>query len=74
VGPHFLGYRSGAGNIVEEVSDMSLLTKARSVFRNLFLASRVEADLDDEVQSHLKMVTEENVRAGMPPAEAQRAA
>jgi len=32
----------------------------------------VEADLDQEVQSHLEMLAEENIRAGMPPQEAQR--
>src|SRR5262249_52687080 len=31
-------------------------------------------DLDQEVHSYLEMLTEENVRAGMPPEEAQRAA
>jgi predicted permease len=34
----------------------------------------VEADLDQEVHSHLGLLTEENIRAGMPPHEAQRAA
>ena len=48
--------------------------KARSFLRNLFSARRVEADLDQEVQSHLEMLIEENQRAGMPAAEAQRVA
>jgi putative ABC transport system permease protein len=34
----------------------------------------VEVDLDHEVYSHLEMLTEENIRAGMPPEEAHRAA
>jgi len=34
----------------------------------------VEVDLDEEVHAHLEMLTEENIRAGMPPKEAQRAA
>jgi len=34
----------------------------------------VEVDLDQEVHSHLEMLTEENIRAGMPLKEAQRAA
>src|SRR5215470_16533488 len=53
---------------------MPHFVKARSFLRNLFLSGRVEADLDQEVQSHLEMLTEENIRAGMPPHEARRAA
>ena len=53
---------------------MPLLVKARSFLRNLFLSRRVEVDLDQEVHSHLEMLTAENIRAGMPPHEAQRAA
>src|SRR5229473_1276171 len=53
---------------------MPLFVKARSFLRNLFLSRRVEADLDQEVHSHLEMLIAENIRAGMPPQEAQRAA
>jgi len=53
---------------------MPLFVKARSLLRNLFSSRRVEADLDHEVHSHLAMLIEENIRAGMPPHEAQRAA
>jgi predicted permease len=53
---------------------MPLVVKVRSFLRNLFLSQRVEADLDQEVRSHLEMLTEENIRAGMPRHEAQRAA
>ena len=53
---------------------MPHFVKARSFLRNLFLSGRVEADLDQEVQSHLDLLTEENIRAGMPPHEARRAA
>ena len=53
---------------------MPLLLKVRSFLRNLFLSRRVEVDLDDEVRSHLELLTEENIRAGMSPKEAQRAA
>ena len=53
---------------------MPLLVKARSFLRNLFFSRRVEVDLDQEVHSHLEMLTAENIRAGMPPHEAQRAA
>lgn len=53
---------------------MPLLVKARSFLRNLFFSRRVEADLDQEVHSHLELLIQENLRAGMPPSEAERAA
>ena len=53
---------------------MALFVKARSFLRNLFLSRRVEADLDQEVHAHLEMLIAENIRAGMPPHQAQRAA
>ena len=53
---------------------MPLLVKVRSFLRNLLLSGRVETDLDQEVRSHLEMLIAENIRAGMPPHEAQRAA
>ena len=53
---------------------MPLFVKARTFLRNLFSFRDVEADLDQEVHSHLEMLTEENIRAGMSPKEAQRAA
>jgi putative ABC transport system permease protein len=53
---------------------MPLSAKARSLLRNLFSNRRVEVDLDEEVRAHLDLLTDENIRAGMPPEEAQRAA
>jgi putative ABC transport system permease protein len=53
---------------------MPLLVKVRSLMRNLFLSRRVEEDLDQEVNAHLELLTEERIRAGMPPYEAKRAA
>jgi predicted permease len=50
------------------------LAKARSFLRSLFLSRRVDTDFDQEVQSHPEMPAEENLRAGMPPKEAQRGA
>jgi hypothetical protein len=73
MGPHFLGDCSSFASVVEVVV-MPLFVKARSFFRNLLFSQRVEADLDAEVRSHLEMLTEENVRAGMAAPEAQRAA
>lgn len=53
---------------------MALLTKARSLLRNLCSLRGVENDLDEEVHSHLQMLTDESVRAGMSRNEAERAA
>jgi predicted permease len=53
---------------------MPLLVKARSFLRNLFSSRRLETDLDKEVQSHLEMLVEENIRSGMPLEEAKRCA
>jgi putative ABC transport system permease protein len=53
---------------------MPLFTKARSFLRNIFSPHRGEADLDREVQSYLQLLTDEKIRAGMPPIEARCAA
>ena len=53
---------------------MPLFTKVRSLLRNLFLSRRVERDLDLEVHSHLQLLIDENLRAGMSSKEAERAA
>ena len=53
---------------------MSLSLKLRSFLRNLFFSHRVDADLEYEVHSHHNLLIEENIRAGMSPEEAQRAA
>jgi len=53
---------------------MPLLTKVRSLLRNLFSLCRVENDLEQEMHSHLEMLTDENVREGMGRSEAERAA
>src|SRR6266851_2880293 len=52
---------------------MPVFVKARRFLRNLFSFRGVELDLDQEVDAHLEMLTDENIRAGMPPEEAQRA-
>jgi hypothetical protein len=56
------------------MSGMPLFVKVKTLLRNLLSTRRVEADLDQEIHSHLKMLTEENLRAGMSPEEARRAA
>jgi predicted permease len=42
--------------------------------RSLFIRDRLDGELDDEVRFHLEMQTEDNLRAGMSPAEAGHAA
>ena len=53
---------------------MPLAPKVRSLARNLLSPRRVESDLDQEIRSHLEMLTDENIQAGMSPEEAKRAA
>jgi putative ABC transport system permease protein len=53
---------------------MPLLVKVRSFSRNLLFFGRRDSDLDQEIRSHLEMLIEGNIRAGMPPKEEQRAA
>src|SRR5580704_1700390 len=50
------------------------LMKVRSFLRNLMLGRRVEADLDEEIRSHLEMLAEEKIGAGMTAEEARRVA
>jgi len=45
-----------------------------SWLRNTFRRARVEQDLDDEMQAYVDLVADEKSRAGMPAAEARRAA
>jgi len=47
-----------------------LAFKLRQLFRN----RQSEADLGDELAAHLDLLTQENIRRGMPPEEAQYAA
>jgi predicted permease len=53
---------------------MRWLTKTLLRLRSLFRKSAVDRELDDELRFHLERQIEENVAAGMPPAEARRAA
>ncbi len=53
---------------------MPIFAKTRSLLRNLFSSRRVDVDLDQEVRAHLELLIAENIRAGMPPKEAERAA
>jgi putative ABC transport system permease protein len=53
---------------------MPVFVKARSFLRNILSWHSVDADLDKEVHSHLEMLMEENLRAGMPENESRRLA
>src|SRR6478672_13394054 len=43
-------------------------------FKGLFLKDACERELADELESHLQMHVEDNIRAGMSPEEARRVA
>ena len=51
-----------------------MLAYAHSLFRNLFRKSRLDRDLDDEIRSHLELMTDQNLHQGMSPGAAARAA
>ncbi|HSG82057.1 MAG TPA: ABC transporter permease, partial [Gemmatimonadota bacterium] len=53
---------------------MSWLAYLREAFEALFRRAKSEAELDDEIRFHIEMEVEKNVRAGMSPEEARRAA
>jgi ABC-type antimicrobial peptide transport system permease subunit len=53
---------------------MPLFVKVRSFLRNILSSHSVDAELDTEVHSHLEMLMEENLRAGMLEDEARRRA
>jgi hypothetical protein len=53
---------------------MPVVPLIRSFVRNLFLPRSTESDLDQEIQSHLEMLADEHMQAGMTPEEARRAA
>src|SRR5881628_3497378 len=53
---------------------MSWASVAAARLRGLFKHKRLERELDDEVRFHLEMQVEDNLKAGMNPAEARYAA
>jgi predicted permease len=50
------------------------MSRISSLWRNLVHRDRVERDLDDEVRAAFELLVDEKRRAGLPPAEARRAA
>src|ERR1700684_760235 len=53
---------------------MSILSRIASGFENLSRKKYNDRELDAEVRSYVQLLAEENIRAGMPPQQAQRAA
>ena len=53
---------------------MPVVKHLRSFFRNLLHRRRADTDLDEEVNSYVDLLADENVGAGLSAAEAQRAA
>ena len=53
---------------------MSWPTVFAARLRGLFERKRLERELDDEVRFHLEMQIDDNLKAGMNPAEARHAA
>jgi predicted permease len=52
----------------------SWLDQLLARIRALFSKSEIDADLDQELESHIAMLADENVRSGMSPEDARRAA
>ena len=53
---------------------MSILARISGLARNLFHRTSLDHDLDQELHTHLEMLKEQNIDAGMNPREAQREA
>jgi predicted permease len=53
---------------------MLVLTRLRTLLRNLFWKQQVEQDLGEELTSHLELLTDQKIKEGMNPVEAARAA
>ena len=67
----FLGFDPGS---LAEERRMSWASVVAARLRGLFEHKRLERELDDEVRFHLEMQIEDNLKAGMNPAEARYAA
>src|SRR5438874_12940602 len=53
---------------------MKWFHKLRLRFRALFQKQTLDAQMDDEMRSHIEMQTQENIEEGMKPEEARYAA
>src|SRR5271170_6936958 len=48
--------------------DMAIIRRIANIFRR----TQVDREIDDELQSHIALRTDDNLAAGMSPAEARR--
>src|SRR2546430_10390166 len=53
---------------------MNRWRKLQVRFRALFQKRKLDAEMDEEMRSHIEMQTQENIEAGMKPEEARYAA
>ncbi len=53
---------------------MPLLSRLRSLWRNLFQQAQREQELSEELDAYLELLIEQKINAGLAPAEARRAA
>jgi len=53
---------------------MNLLNQLKSRLATLFRKRELDADMDDEMRSHIEMQTQQNIEKGMSPEEARYAA
>src|SRR6266542_5148417 len=53
---------------------MNWFQKLHLRFRALFQKEKLDAQMDDEMRSHIEMQTQENIEVGMQPEEARYAA
>lgn len=53
---------------------MAFWSRTKSLLRNLFRRQQVEQQLDEELRSYVDLLTQEKIAAGIPAAEARRAA
>jgi len=53
---------------------MSWLFEIAARIRSLFAGSRMERELEEEITTHIDMLTQENIRRGLAPETARREA
>ncbi len=68
------GYTTGPTNEAKKDESMNWLHQLRLRFRALFQKEQLDAQMDEEMRSHIEMQTQENIEAGMKPEEARYAA
>lgn len=51
---------------------MPLIPRLTSLWRNLFHKDKVDQEFSEEIQAHLDMLTEANLRQGQSPQAARR--